>query len=394
MKKKIVKILIISIVVMFLGWVGNLFLSRYLTPALVKSKVFSRLEIFNNDNKSTTFITKTEKVVVREDDSISEIASSAVHAVVEVLSFEKAEETKKINLATTANTNIAEKYSRGQSGAGTILTNDGMIVTYRTNIIEKNSEYKVVTFGGNVLDATLLGIDEFTNLAYLKVEGFNLTTIPFAGSSIGSSGKKVIVIGNLSGSQKVHLTDGILTGFDERFNLTGGEVASSEKLEGVLNVDFNKDDKYVGGPIINYSGELLAINGKLEVDGNKKYFQIPIEIVKESMQKIVENKMEHSAKLGVYYISVNPYYKNLKNLSSDKGALVYSTAGKQGLAIISGSSAEKYGLKINDLILSIDGNEINSTHPLSNLINQYEKGNSATLGVLRGGENIEITIEF
>lgn len=384
------KIFLILVAVMFFGWVGNLFLSRYLTPLFVKSKVFSRLEIFNSDNKNTTFITKTERVIVREDDSISEIASSAVYAVVNILSFEKREDNKKINPAVID----AEKYSSGQEGAGTILTNDGIIVTYRTNIIEKNAEYKVVTLGGNVLDAKLLGIDDFTNLAYLKVEGFNLTTIPFASSSISNSGKKVIVIGNLSGLQKVYLTDGILTGFDESFNLAGGEIASSEKLEGVLRVDFNEDDKYVGGPIINYEGELLAINAKIEVDSNKKYFQIPIEVIRESMQKIVENRVEQSAKLGIYYISVNPYYKNLKNLSSDKGALIYSATGKQGLAILADSSAEKNGLAINDLILSIDGNEINTTHPLSNFINQYEKGNSAVLGVLRGGKSIEITVEF
>ncbi|KKP58773.1 MAG: Protease Do [Candidatus Moranbacteria bacterium GW2011_GWF2_34_56] len=377
--------------VMFLGWVGNLLLGRYLTPVLVKSKLFSRMEIFSNDNKNTTIINKTEKVIVREDNSMSEIASSAVYAVVNILSFEKREDAKKINLSSV---DELEKYSKGMSGAGTILTNDGIIVTYRTNIIEENAEYKVVSLGGNVLDATLVGIDEFTNLAYLKVAGFNLTTIPFAGSSINNSGKKVIVIGNLSGLQRVHITDGIITSFDEKFNLSGGEISSSEKLEGVLNVDFTKDDNYVGGPIINYSGELMAINAKLEIDGEKKYFQIPVEVIKESMQKIVENKIKQSAKLGIYYISVDPFYKSLKNLSSDKGALIYSSTGKQGLAILAGSPAEKHGLKIGDLILSIDGNEINSLHPLSNFINQYEEGNSATLGILRDGKNMEIVVEF
>jgi len=204
----------------------------------------------------------------------------------------------------------------------------------------------------------------------------------------------VIVIGGLSGLQRVYLTEGILSGFDEDFSLTGAGISSSEKLEGVLNVDFNESDKYVGGPIINYSGELLAINAKIKIDSADKYFQIPIEIIKDSMQKVVENRIEQAAKLGIYYVSVNPFNKNLKNLPSDKGALIYSLAGKQGLAIIAGSPAEKAGLKINDLILSIDGNEINPMHPLSNFVNQYEEGNSAVLGILRGEENIEITVEF
>ena len=390
MNKKIIKIFVLFVLIMFFGWIGNLFFGRYLTPTLIKSKVFSRLEIFSNDNKNTTIINKTEKVIVREDDSIGEIASSAVYAVVNVLSFQKGEEVaKKVTSLETK-----EKYIGGAQGTGTILTNDGIIVTTRDSIIETNADYKVVTLGGNVLDAKLLGVDDFANLAYLKVEGFNLTTIPFIAGSEVSSGKKVILIGKLSGLQKTYLTEGILGGFDESFNLAGGEVSSSEKLEGVLNIDISEGDKYVGGPVINYSGELLAISAEVTIDGGKKYFQIPAQIVKDSMQKIVENRIDQTAKLGAYYISLSPYYKNLKELSVDKGALIYSSTGKQGLAILAGSPAEKAGLKINDIILSIDGNEINPAHPLSNFINQYEKGNSATLNVLREGKEMEITIEF
>lgn len=379
------------IFVMFFGWLGNLLLSRYLTPTLLKSRIFSRLEILKNDDKGTTIINKTEKVVVREDNSISEIASSASYAVVNVLSFDKKDVVAKKNSLSAANT---DKYYGGLSGAGTILTNDGIIATSKTNIIEKDADYKIVTLRGDVLNAELLGIDEFTNLAYLKVRGLNLTTIPFASDSIDNSGKKVIILGGLSGLQRVYLTEGILSGFDEDFNLSGGQLSSSEKMEGVLNVEFNKDDKYIGGPVINYGGELLAINVKLEIDGKEKYFQIPIEAVKDSMQKVVENRMDQSAKLGIYYISVNPFYKNLKNLSSDKGAFVHSFNEKQNLTALGRGVTEKNGLKINDLILSIDGNEINSMHPLSNFINQYEKGDSATLGIFREGKNMEITVEF
>ncbi|MFA6184090.1 MAG: trypsin-like peptidase domain-containing protein [Parcubacteria group bacterium] len=390
MKKKTVKVIVVCILIMFFGWMGNLFFGRYLTPTLIDSKIFSKLGIFDNDNKNTTIITKTEKVIVNEDISISEIASSAVYAVVDVLSFEKNDKNiKKINVS-----NNLGKYSKGVSGAGTILTNDGIVVTDRTNVVEKNADYKVVTFGGNVLDATLLGIDDFSNLAYLKVDGINLTTVPFANSDDNNSGKKVIFIGNLSGLQKAYLAEGTLSGFDESFNLAGGGIASSEKLEGVLEANFIEDDKYVGGPVINHSGELIAVSAKLEINNEKKYFQIPIDAISDSMQRVVENRIDQAAKLGIYYISVNPFYKNLKELTVDKGALIYSSSEKQGLAIIADSPAEKAELKLNDIILSIDGNEINPSHPLSNFINQYEKEDVATLNVLRDGKEMEIEVTF
>lgn len=390
MKNKIFKILAGGIIIMTFGWIGGLFFGRYLTPLLIKSDIFSKMGIFDNDNRNTTIINKTEKVVVREDDSIAEVSSNAIYSVVEILSFSKNSlEKNKANLVLNGN-----QYNAGKRGAGTILTNDGVVVTYRSNIQEENADYKAIAFGGNVLDATLLGVDEFTNLAFLKVEGINLNTIPFADSDNIGYGKRIIAIGNLLGNGKIALTSGILSSVDERFNLSGTEIASSEKLEGVFRMGFNGDENYVGGPIINYSGELVAISAMMNVDNQKIFFQIPVNAVKDSIQRVVEKRLEQTAKLGVYYISIDSFYKNLKGLSVDKGALVYSATGKQGLAIVAGGAAEKSGLKIGDIILSIDGNEINLSQPLSNLINQYEKGNSAVLNILRDGQEMEITVEF
>jgi len=376
---------------MTFGWMGSLFFGRYLTPVLIRNNIFSKMGIFENDNKNTTIINKTEKILVKEDDSITEISSNAVYSVVSVYSFSK---NKNEKVSKNLIVPVEDYYSEGKNGAGTILTNDGVVVTHRTNIIEKEADYKVLTFGGNTLDATLLGVDDFTDLAFLKVNGINLTTVPIANSDDVNYGKKVIIIGNVSGLQKVFLTDGILTGMDENFNLTGTEIASSEKLEGIFKVNFNGGDEYVGGPIINYNGELLAIGAMMKTGNENNFFHIPINAVKDSMQKIVENRLYQTAKLGVYYISLNSYYKNLKNLSVDKGALIYSTSGKQGLAVIANSSAEKAGIMIGDIILSIDGNEINPNHPFSNFINQYEKGNTVTLNILRGGKEFELNVEF
>ena len=104
------------------------------------------MSIFDNDNKNTTIINKTERVVINEGNSIPEMTSNAVYSVVNVLSFLKNEPIiPKVGLSL----NSREKYISGKNGAGTILTNDGIIVTYKSNIEEENADYKVVTFGGN-----------------------------------------------------------------------------------------------------------------------------------------------------------------------------------------------------------------------------------------------------
>ena len=391
MKKGLLKVFIGVIVIMTFGWLGSLFFGRYLTPILINNKFFSELSIFDNDKKNTTIINKTEKVIVGEDRSINEISSSATYAVVEVMSFSKKSGEK---FSKNLTTQTQGGYLDGKSGAGMILTNDGVIVTSRNNILEEDSDYKVATFSGATLDAKVIGIDEFTDLAFLKVEGSNLTTIPFADSDNVSSGRRVIVMGNYSGSQKIFLTEGVLSAVDDNFSLSGGEVSSSEKMEGVFRVDFNANDDFVGGPVINYEGELLAINAVINKGPEKIFYQVPINIVRDSMQKVVESRLDKTAKLGVYYISINSYYKNLKNLPVDKGALIYSSSGKQGLAIVASSVADRAGFKIGDIITSVDGNEINSSNSLSDLVSQYEQGNSASFGVIRGEEKMEINVDF
>lgn len=391
MKKRIFKIFIGIILIMTFGWIGSLFFGRYLTPVLISTRFFSEMEIFDNYKKNTTIINKTEKVIVGEDESISEISSNAIYSVVEVMSFSKKGAEK---MSKSLSTQVDNNYLDGKKGAGTVLTNDGVIVTSRYNIIEKDSDYKVATFSGNILNANLLGVDDFTDLAFLKVEGMNLTATPLANSEEVSYGKKVILIGNHSGSQKVFLTESILSAVDENFSLSGSDMAYSEKMQGAFRVDYAGGDDYVGGPVINYDGEILAINAIMNKGAEKIFYQVPINLVRDSMQKAVENRLEKSAKLGVYYISINPYYKNLKNLAVDKGALIYSSSGKQGLAVLVNSSADEAGLKIGDIITSIDGNEINSSHSLSNFISQYEQGTSAVLNILRGEEKLEITVEF
>ena len=276
-----------------------------------------------------------------------------------------------------------------------ILTNDGVIVTYRSNIIEdKDAIYKVAIFDGSIFEAKLLGVDNFTNLAYLHVEGINLPAIPFANSDDVNLGKKVIVMGSSLGGEQSSLTEGILSDFDAGFNLAGQTVSSSEKLEGVFKISFAENERYVGGPVIDYNGEMLAITGVLKKDNQNVYFQIPVNVVKNSMNKISDNGFQQGAGLGIYYLSLNPFYRQLYDLPVDKGALIYSSSGEQGLAIITGSPAEKSGLKINDIILSVDGKEVDLKHPLSDYIDNYKKGDTVKFKILRNEKEMEIGVVF
>ena len=76
----------------------------------------------------------------------------------------------------------------------------------------------------------------------------------------------------------------------------------------------------------------------------------------------------------------------------DKGALIYTGSGKQGLAILAGSPAEKAGLKINDIITAVDGQSVDLDNPLSALINRHKKGETVQLTALRDGEEVTVAV--
>ncbi len=387
--KKTFRVVIITVVIFIVGGIGGLFFSKYLIPALGKCAFFEKRGFFQDMEKNTTIINKTETVVVREDNLIGEISSGAISSTVTVFSFYDDAKAKKGTFSEQRNIR-----KTGKRRAGAILTNDGMVVTYGADTVKEGTVYKVAIFDGSVYDAKLIGVDDFTNLVFLHIEGINLPAISFANSDDVNLGKKVIAIGYSSGRDKVSLTEGVLSAFDPTFNLSGQSVASSEKLEGVFKADFGDDKNYIGGPIIDFNGEMLALTGSLDIDNKEVYFQIPINVVKTAMNRVAEGKAEKMAKLGVYYISIDTFEQELYDLPVEKGAMIFSSSGQSGLAILAGSPAEKAGLKLNDIVLAIDDKEIDLKHPLSLLVSQYQEGDSATFKILRNDEEINISVEF
>jgi S1-C subfamily serine protease len=381
--KKLAKGIVALFLVFFVGGIGGVYFDQQVLPFIRTNKYLSRMNFLNRLAENVTVINKTEQITIKEDDSINEIASQASNAVVNIVSISA---QKDPLTKTTKNVN--------QSGSGVIVTSDGLIATYRSAIIENNAAYQIFLSGGTYYPATLVGVDEFSNLAFLKIEAPNLTAISFADSSDVRPGKKIVAIGNSFGEYQNRYEAGLLSNIDKVFNLSGKTVSSSEKLEGVFEDDFKNQKEYIGGPVIGYSGDMIGIVGMLNINGQDQYFQIPSNIVKNSVNLVLQNNLDSRPTLGAYYISVTKEYALTNNLGRDRGALIYSPSGKQGLAVISGSAAEKAGLQINDIITAVGSQEINLDNSLANLIAQYKKGDIVELTVDRGGQEMKIQLQL
>lgn len=373
--KKISKFILAVTLIFVIGGAASVTVNRYIFPKLAMTRFFSQFEIFQEVNEKVNVIKKTEKIIVKEDNSINEIASQAATAVVNIVS-------------------VSEAGKQSRNGTGVIVTSDGLIVTYRDTIIENKAKYKVLIFNGSSFDADLVGVDNFSNLAFFKIATSNLPVISFANSDDSRPGRKLIAIGNSFGEYQNRFAAGLLSNVNKTFNLSGNIISSSEKLEGIFETDFNNQEAYIGGPMIDYNGEMVGIIGSVNINNKEKHFQIPANIVKRSMELAIEKKLASRPMMGIYYLPVTKVYAAANGINRDRGAIIYSPSGRQGLAVISGSPAEKSGLKVGDIIIALNAQEINLDNPLSNILSEYETGDMVELLVDRLGEEIKIDVQL
>lgn len=382
MSKKIIKILAKLLAVFIIAVCAVILTQHYLFPWLSSTKIFSQYKFLEKAAENVTIINKTEQVTVKEDDLVSTVASNAATAVVNIISIGEKKQG-------------SEKDSRPSKDAtGVLLTNDGLIVTYQTALLENASSYRVMIFNGENYESELLGIDEFTNLAYFKINATNLPAISLADSSDFRAGKKLIAIGNSGEEYQNRFMAGLLSNVNRNFNIGGKTLSSSEKLEGVFETDFDNADQCLGGPVINYGGELEGIIGKVMIDNQEKFFVIPSNTLKKSLELAIKNELNTRPILGIYYVPITKSYSIINNLTRDRGALIFSSSGRQGLAIISGTPAEKAGLEINDIIIAVNDQEVNLDNPLSNLLSQYKKGDQVELLIIRDGKELKVPVKL
>jgi S1-C subfamily serine protease len=186
----------------------------------------------------------------------------------------------------------------------------------------------------------------------------------------------------------------VLGGFNPQANLFGSSISSSEKLEGVFKTNFPADETYVGGPIVDYLGQVLGITGVVENGPSKDFFQIPANKVKTVLDRAIRQDLASAPYLGIYFLPATKTYLALNLVPRENGALIYSASGQQGLAIIANSPSQKAGLKIGDLIIALNGQEINQEKTLPDLLYQYKKGDLIELTIIRNNQEQKIKVQL
>jgi len=280
-------------------------------------------------------------------------------------------------------------------GTGFIISEDGLVLTNKHVVSDKEAEYTVITNDGKRYPAKVLALDPVQDLAFIKIEKKITDLSPFKPVKLGDSsqlkiGQFVIAIGNALGEFRNTVSFGVISGLGRTITASGAGMV--ETLENVIQTDAAINQGNSGGPLLNLKGEVIGVNVAMAQGAQNIGFAIPINQVKRDIEQIQKTGKIIYPWLGVRYILVTPEIQQQMKLEVDYGALIVKGNNPDEVAVIPDSPADKVGLKEGDIILELDGKKITPQNSLSKIISEYSPGDKVTLKVLRKKETFEVNV--
>lgn len=323
--------------------------------------------IYQSDTKTSTDTDSTGTKTA--DNSTQSVVQSTAASVVEVT-------TSYVQRGT-----FFGDYVTSGAGSGVIISADGYIVT-NNHVIEDAEEITVTLKSGKDYKATLVGTDEKTDIAVLKIEAKDLTPATFGDSDSVAVGESIIVVGNPLGNLGGSVTKGIISA-------KGREIEVENQTMTLLQIDAAVNPGNSGGALFNLNGELVGVvNAKYsseEVEGLG--FAIPINTAKATIEDIIEyGYVKGRAQLGITAVEISDLQTALSAGVTELGVYVYS--------VNDGSGADKAGLKSGDRIVKIDNTEISSYASLSKLLDSHSVGDTVKVTYSRNGQQSTVSVKL
>jgi Do/DeqQ family serine protease len=278
-------------------------------------------------------------------------------------------------------------------GSGVIISTDGYIVT-NNHVIEGANEIEVTANDDQTYTAKLIGGDEATDIALLKIEGKNFPVIPFGDSDALKVGEWVLAVGNPFNLTST-VTAGIVSAKGRGSVFTGDRYGNraQDKVESFIQTDAAVNPGNSGGALVNTKGELVGINTAIysETGNYVGYsFAVPISLVRKVVSDVKEYGVVQRALLGVSVLEL-PALKETDPEAYNK-LKVHEGVYVGGFS--SSSSAQKAGLKEGDVITAINGNKIKNYQELRAQISRYSPGNTVEVQVQRGSDEKKYNVEL
>ena len=291
---------------------------------------------------------------------------------------------------------------RGEAtGSGFVTDRDGTILT-NAHVVANATKVTVQFADKQVREARIVGHDESTDLAVLKVDDATrgeLTPLRLGSSAGVQVGDPTIAIGNPFGLERT-LTTGVVSATKRIIQAPNGF-----EIDGVIQTDAAINPGNSGGPLLDATGRVIGINSQIETGGNGGGnvgigFAIPIDTAKKIVPELKKEGSVDRGFLGVQTVSVDKTLQSL-SLPVDHGALVQTvTPGSPAAA--AGIRGGDIGAQIGgqairlggDIITAVDGHAVRTKDDLANTIVRHKKGDKVKIELLRDGHEASIEVEL
>jgi serine protease Do len=262
-------------------------------------------------------------------------------------------------------------------GSGVVVTADGYILT-NNHVVEDAEQITVELADGRTLPAKVIGTDEPSDLAVLKVDAGGLPVLPLGDSERVRVGDVVLAVGNPLGIGQT-VTSGIISAKGRATGLSDGSY------EDFLQTDAAINQGNSGGALVNTAGELVGINSQILSPSGGSIgigFAIPSNMARSVMDQLVKTGKVRRGQLGIVVQKVTPEMAQSLGLSNPRGLIVSQ--------VQPGSAAERAGIKRGDLIVSLNGTPASDPNTFRNIVASIAPGTQVTLATLRGGNEQQV----
>lgn len=288
-----------------------------------------------------------------------------------------------------ADPNQTEKVKVG-GGSGFIVHPDGLVLTNKHVVFDADAEYTIITTDGTEYVGRVVSRDPINDIAVVKISAKSLPVVRLGNSTKLEPGQTVIAIGNALGLFSNTVSKGIISGLSRKISASLGTGGQIEHLRGVLQTDVAINQGNSGGPLINLDGEVIGINTAIIYGAQNIGFSIPINWAKQDLEDIIKHGRIIKPFIGLQYVMLNKELKDKYSLPVDYGALVVRDHIPHSVAVVPDSPADKAGIKENDIVIALNGEELTEEKDLQDMIQRCVVGDEIELGVLRKNEKLNL----
>ncbi len=264
------------------------------------------------------------------------------------------------------------------SGSGVVISSDGYVVT-NNHVIEDGNVLEVTLDGQRSLEAKVIGTDPSTDLALIKVDAVGMPHLKFADSDGAEIGEWVLAVGNPFNLNST-VTAGIISAKARNINILDDQYS----IESFIQTDAAVNPGNSGGALVDTNGDLIGINTAI-ITRSGRYegysFAVPSNLVKKVVNDLREFGTVQRGFLGV----------NIQDVSDEIAASLKlnSLDGVYLSRVNPGSAAEDAGLRVGDVIMSVNGNPVKSTPELQEQVALFRPGDRVSVEYIRDGKRSE-----